>query len=55
MNPKYFMREKKKINIITSAQMGRDAATAHSDRSHSLTGTETEGHTAESTGLITLT
>lgn len=35
--------------------MGQEAATAQSDRSTSFTRTETEGHTAEITGLTTLT
>lgn len=35
--------------------MGQELATAHGDRSPGFTGTETEGHTAESTGLTTLT
>lgn len=35
--------------------MAQEAATAQSDRSTSFTRTETEGHTAESTGLTTLT
>jgi len=34
--------------------MGQEAATAHYDRYSSLTGTETQGHTSESTEPTTL-
>lgn len=38
--------EKKKYNI---EHMGQETATAHSDRSPNLAGSETEGNTGEST------
>lgn len=47
-----YEKKNKNYNI---KHMGQELATAHGDRSPGFTGTETEGHTAESTGLTTLT